>query len=623
MASNYWSRMRARRVSRRTMLKASGAAGVGVAGIALVGCGGDDDDDDAAPAPAPAAAAAEEQADEQAEQVMDDAEDQAEEQAMADEPAEEESMSGAPMGGTLRRGNTSTPNFVRLGLNNAGNNTGYNQDGSIYERIARVGASGLTRQDEVGPNFHRATEFDYAIQPVLATGWETPDDVTWVINSRTDPVWHTGRSFDAEDITWVLNEIQDENAGGGGSPMHLMAQNIDSVETVDAASVRMALTKPTGYIETLLEQTNIVDRETYDQRIDEAVVVGTGPYQFTNYDPNRGWDQIPHPDFASENPHSVYSGGQPLLDKIEHILFADVNAMGLALEAGEIDTHRGVPIGVPEIGERLLADEDFFKVSGYGLGGRVLRFRADSEPFRNKLARQAVLMLADGPRIQRDFFGPFDVAGRMPWQPGSPAFVADLDPHPIAVDPEGTRAEAGRLFEAAGFSGGEVLKMDILPERLDAPATAQLLQQEVAAFGIETEITPREYTEMITLQTTGTFDHMIIGFGNWVRPGSPAVTVLFADAYDGRMNAPVDENVPLLERPGIADEPEWTSMVQAAIDGTWDDWQAWNEKYLDVAWSNCLVRQYALLSENSARAGLTHPDDAYGWAYAPGYHIVS
>ncbi len=623
MASNYWSRMRARRVSRRTMLKASGSAGVGVAGIALVGCGGDDDDDDAAPAPAPAAAAAEEQAEEQAEQVMDDAEDQAEEQAMADEPAEEESMSGAPMGGTLRRGNTSTPNFVRLGLNNAGNNTGYNQDGSIYERIARVGASGLTRQDEVGPNFHRATEFDYAIQPVLATGWETPDDVTWVINSRTDPVWHTGRSFDAEDITWVLNEIQDENAGGGGSPMHLMAQNIDSVETVDAASVRMALTKPTGYIETLLEQTNIVDRETYDQRIDEAVVVGTGPYQFTNYDPNRGWDQIPHPDFASENPHSVYSGGQPLLDKIEHILFADVNAMGLALEAGEIDTHRGVPIGVPEIGERLLADEDFFKVSGYGLGGRVLRFRADSEPFRNKLARQAVLMLADGPRIQRDFFGPFDVAGRMPWQPGSPAFVSELDPHPIAVDPEGTRAEAGRLFEAAGFSGGEVLKMDILPERLDAPATAQLLQQEVAAFGIETEITPREYTEMITLQTTGSFDHMIIGFGNWVRPGSPAVTVLFADAYDGRMNAPVDENVPLLERPGIADEPEWTSMVQAAIDGTWDDWQAWNEKYLDVAWSNCLVRQYALLSENSARAGLTHPDDAYGWAYAPGYHIVS
>ena len=38
---------------------------------------------------------------------------------------------------------------------------------------------------------------------------------------------------------------------------------------------------------------------------------------------------------------------------------------------------------------------------------------------------------------------------------------------------------------------------------------------------------------------------MILGFGNWIKPGSPAVTVLFADAYNGRGNALVDENVPL------------------------------------------------------------------------------
>ena len=84
---------------------------------------------------------------------------------------------------------------------------------------------------------------------------------------------------------------------------------------------------------------------------------------------------------------------------------------------------------------------------------------------------------------------------------------------------------------------------------------------------------------------------MIIGFGNWIKPGSPAVTVLFADAYDGRMNAPADENVALPDRPGISDEPEWLDMVQQAINGTWTDWTAWNEKYLDVAWSNALFRQ--------------------------------
>ena len=55
-----WSRLAARRVSRRRMLSLSARTGVGAAGIALVGCGDDDDDDDGAAAaatPAPAAPA--------------------------------------------------------------------------------------------------------------------------------------------------------------------------------------------------------------------------------------------------------------------------------------------------------------------------------------------------------------------------------------------------------------------------------------------------------------------------------------------------------------------------------------------------------------------------------------
>ena len=42
--SNYWNTLRHRKISRRTMLGASAKAGVGAAGLALVGCGDDDDD---------------------------------------------------------------------------------------------------------------------------------------------------------------------------------------------------------------------------------------------------------------------------------------------------------------------------------------------------------------------------------------------------------------------------------------------------------------------------------------------------------------------------------------------------------------------------------------------------
>ena len=59
--SNYWNTLRHRKISRRTMLGASAKAGVGAAGLALVGCG-DDDTADAGTAAAERAAAAAEEA---------------------------------------------------------------------------------------------------------------------------------------------------------------------------------------------------------------------------------------------------------------------------------------------------------------------------------------------------------------------------------------------------------------------------------------------------------------------------------------------------------------------------------------------------------------------------------
>ena len=59
---NYWTTLRQRKISRRTMLGASAKAGVGVAGLALVGCGDDDEPDAGAAAAERAATAAEEAA---------------------------------------------------------------------------------------------------------------------------------------------------------------------------------------------------------------------------------------------------------------------------------------------------------------------------------------------------------------------------------------------------------------------------------------------------------------------------------------------------------------------------------------------------------------------------------
>ena len=76
--SNYWQRMRRNKMSRRALLRASGRAGVGAAGLALVGCGDDDDDGQAA-------AQVQQQAQQQQQAMQQQAQQQQQQQAMQQE----------------------------------------------------------------------------------------------------------------------------------------------------------------------------------------------------------------------------------------------------------------------------------------------------------------------------------------------------------------------------------------------------------------------------------------------------------------------------------------------------------------------------------------------------------
>ena len=113
---NYWQRMRRSRMSRRALLRASGRAGVGAAGLALVGCG-DDDDDDAQPAAAATQQQQQQQDQPAQQQVMqqqqqdqpaaDRQAQQADQQEQPTEDAQQQDQPAAPSnlrtyGGTLR-----------------------------------------------------------------------------------------------------------------------------------------------------------------------------------------------------------------------------------------------------------------------------------------------------------------------------------------------------------------------------------------------------------------------------------------------------------------------------------------------------------------------------------------
>ncbi len=91
------------------MLRGAAIGGLGLAGAALIACGDDDDDDDT---------------------------------------AGQISGGGAQTTGrgTLKVGTSSTPNFVRIPLNTADNNTPINQTFSLFNRLVRAGKSQLANE---------------------------------------------------------------------------------------------------------------------------------------------------------------------------------------------------------------------------------------------------------------------------------------------------------------------------------------------------------------------------------------------------------------------------------------------------------------------------------------------
>ena len=231
---NYWTRLQRRRISRRSVLAATARAGVGAAGLALVGCGDDDDDDavaqtqdqpedqqqaaqqDQQQAQQPQAQqqAAQQQVQQQAaeQQAEQQTEAQAEEQAEQAEPEEEQAEQQVAVsrfdktpvdGGTI-------VDITAVIFDSA------DASQSVSSEVLRV----LSRIQSKLLRF--ANPDSGELTGDLASGWEAPDGQTVVLQLREGVNWHAegpgadhpastaGRPLTAEDLAW---NIERQKAG--------------------------------------------------------------------------------------------------------------------------------------------------------------------------------------------------------------------------------------------------------------------------------------------------------------------------------------------------------------------------------------------------------------------------
>ena len=341
--SNYWSRMRRRRLSRRTLLGASARAGVGAAGLALVGCG-DDDDDDAQQTVAQSTAAPQQQQQQQATPTQT----QQQAQQTADTAAQQEggddgqqpAATAEPAASDLVVGGVRTAPFV-------GPFSGDPPTLDPYEN--------LTYRAQIPSGYHyskliQAVTGAEGVNPINTAEYEPdaaaslpeiPDGTTYIFTIRDDIKWHdteplNGRDMTMDDIQQTHDRFKEISANSAG-----WDRVVDRFTIGEDRSITFNLHRPHAPFLTLAGSSQhmwLIPPEIVDDGTVAARPVGSGPWIFESFEPGVAITWRHNRDnWHRNNDYVSVSQNLPLMDGVIATMNGDTNVLIPALGDGALD----------------------------------------------------------------------------------------------------------------------------------------------------------------------------------------------------------------------------------------------------------------------------------------------
>jgi peptide/nickel transport system substrate-binding protein len=319
--------------------------------------------------------------------------------------------------------------------------------------------------------------FDYLVDidpvsnnpiPRLATEWIASEDgLTYTFTLAEGVTFHDGSEFTAEDVVWTFDRLRDPELGFATVDLY---SNITAIEASGDLEVTFALAEPNPFFLYDLSDNHalILNAETDDP----ANFNGTGPFTVENYSPE---DRI----ILAANP-DYFVDGQPSLDQVEIIFFADEGAMVDALRGGQVDLVMRMSTPLFE----SLQDVEGIETTVIPTNGfDLVRLRADREPGNDPRVIQAMKLATDREAILELVQQGYGAVGND--SPIGPLYEAYHDPDsaPPARDVEAARA----LLAEAGYEDGLNLTMHV-PNTGGRPDLAAVLKEQWAEAGINIEI---------------------------------------------------------------------------------------------------------------------------------------
>ena len=323
----------------------------------------------------------------------------------------------------------------------------------------------------------------------LAQSWSLDGDGAWVFKLRPGAVFHNGEPVTADDVKWTVEQIAGEK-----STAFMRAQfgEIARVEVPDPLTVRLVTKTPQATLPYWLP----ANAPVIWRKSEANAPIGAGPYTLASQERGTSIELAAFPRF--------YKPGLPKTPRVRFITYADESLRTAALDAGDVDIIEYVPW---QSMAAMAADPKLDLDETNGAAFMDVLFNGSRPPFDDPRVRQAVAHAVKRDDIVRAaFFGRGMGLEGVPIEEGTP-FYDEALAHGWNYDPARSKA----LLAEAGHADGFNTTLLATAQYNMHKDTAEIVQQYLAAVGINAELRLPDWPTRVALGTKGQYDIAIHG----------------------------------------------------------------------------------------------------------------